>query len=208
MKKINRYKLLMTAKNQVGLFTPINCKYNSDKSDDYVLTRSFNHSAKNYNTLFDILFFMMKANKFSIKKNDVLYIKVNFKIKTYRCVDDRDNPDFVSNFVEIEDFFRKEKETFLKNLYREKRIYDYFEGHIFSIRELNDASVYTIKESVTQPGYYDLYRCSEFDCFKIEGPFKDSTTYQNVIYNYRKARENDSKAILIKEDELGVLNGA
>ena len=203
MAKQSRYKLLVTIKNQIGLFRPKENK-NSSSSRDYVLAQSFDNPAKDLKTSLIYVFFAAKSNNIDIRTNDVIYTKVGFLSKAYRfCGDEiKECSKFLDDLIEIPEFISEEISVFQNRLKRDGLIYDIFNGQIIDLKDLFNAEVYTIKESDETPNFYTLALVKGKKIIENHKLFKEPTTLQNVIYNFCKEKEVDKTATLVKYEEI------
>lgn len=209
MRRINRYKFLITAKNQVGIFKPINAENITTKSTDYALINCFGHTSQSISQVFNHLFYLIKINRMFLKKNDIVYIKMGFNKSAFRFLGSGgiNSENFMNDFVMISGFDADERKVFYDNLNREKRIYDCLDGQVLCEKELLKKDVYVVKRNDDEGDYYDLYEYTPHGLIRTKSIFKCSTIYDNIIYIFSRKKELNPDSILITGDMVEVLNG-
>lgn len=205
-----RYKMLFSFENAYGIFRRL-------EEGEEARDESFNYQLIDYNThqciiiedvLKDIIF-MMRSGYTEISINDVICIKINGAVVSYRfCGMKNYNPEYFSkNFIELPGFLDEEINFYVSELRKEKKLLNVLDGKVYLLDEINlkkyvicciDKEVF--QSSNSSAGVFSDYSIYTLKDLRIKPlkpysqPFK---MMKNVLYYLNKSKKNNDALILL-----------
>lgn len=145
-----RYKMFFGYENQYGIFHPKediqdyldSCQYNLAYVSEY-------NSDAPSDVLKDISF-LIRAGKFELRVNDVISIKMNGFISSYRFCGTLHKE---NDFILVPDFLKKEKDFYVKQIHEMNMVLSVLDARAVPMNELNleKNKIYCIEKEIYLP---------------------------------------------------------
>lgn len=203
----NKTRFLITIQNQIGIFRAISAN-TAINSNNYKLVSFVDHNIKDIANIPDYLYYLIKAHKIHIAKNDVVYVKFDLTNIVYRYTGSaiESVATLKDNLIKISDFDTNEITSFINKLRLQEQVYDCVTGNIYSISELKNRKIYIIKQSNNNAFLYELYYLDNVKCEQENRLFKHATTFSNIMYAFYKKLGVNSDLVLINQKRMGSVN--
>lgn len=209
----SRYKLIFTYENVYGIFRPK--RFMADPSDsNYYDLESFTiyENDSPDDVLRDIVF-LTRADRIKLRFNDVIAIKLNGFVISYRFCGSINKHEDKSRFVKVTDFFKKEKESYVSYIHRENMVLSILEGELYHIHslDLNKHTFYCIDQETYGPADCAGNVLTNYSLFTLRRTvIQDVNPYNRpfvmldnaLYYFYKNQKKNQSSLLLYDKNEL------
>ncbi len=206
MKTSKKLTFLMTIQNEIGIFRSA-LSDTLEESKNYQLVSCVEHDIKDINTAPEYIYYLIKARKIRLAKNDIVYIKYNLHNRVYKFTGSEINAlsDLVDNLIRITNFDTNEINIFLNKLRLNNQVYDSITGNVYLISNIIASKAYYIKESDAETSLYELGRLDKRNEHENQ-LFKYATTFSNILYEFYKKLNEESDLILINKNRISSIN--
>ena len=211
-----RYAMLFSYENIYGIFRPREFIKDTNDSKYYDLESFIVYENDSPDDVLKDIIYMVYARKIKLLFNDVICIKLNGFVISYRfCGSMNHHKLDESRFIVIPDFLKKERETFISVLHKENMVLSILEGLLYNIAsfDLKKYKVYCIDQESYGPADYSGNVITNYTLYTLKGNIiqnMNPTTrpfvmVSNALYFFYKSRKKDKRAVLLfdkKELEL------
>ncbi len=192
----------------------------SNNSSDYDLDVLYPHDNLLPRDLFKRIAFLHKTAAINLRVYNVLCIKINGLLKTYRFTGfkTKDPESFYDNFLEIKNFTNKESESILDQLHAANKVVSAMDGRIYSVDDImnNNQELYALDDEIFKnknslfdvTSNFTLYHLSARTSYEVIEIEQDNfNVLQNALYYFFKAKQKDPTALLLlNKRELELVN--
>lgn len=203
-----RYAIMFSLDNLYGLFRPRDFVSDMDNSLFYDLI-SFDVHHENFveDVLIDI-YLAIRSGKVVININDVIVIKVNGKLFSYRYV--KKVSKFMvgtENFMPINNFLEQEINLYMEKIHKNNMVLSVLDGVLF---HLNDKAIATkkvccIEKELFQKGKnvanntFSLYGLIGYSIKNLNPGGKPFISLKNALYFFDRGFKGGRKSILLSD---------
>lgn len=208
MEKFNiteeRYKLFFSYENQYGIFHP------KEDIQDYLNSCQYNLSyVSEYNsdTPSDVLkdiSFLIRAGKFELRVNDVISIKMNGFISSYRFCGTLQKE---NDFIFVPDFFKKEKDFYVNQIHEMNMVLSVLDARVIPMSELNleKNKIYCIEKETYLPSdssgsvisNYSLLMFKNNMILNMNPSGRPFVMIANALYYFMRKKNQDNETLLL-----------
>lgn len=203
-----RYVMLFSFENIYGIFRPKEFIRDTNDSSYYNLESFTIYDNDSPDDVLKDIVYMVHARKLKLRFNDVICIKLNGFVISYRFCGSMNNQKLdTSRFSIILDFLKKERESYISALHKENMVLSILEGLLYSIAsfDLKKYKVYCIEQESYGPANYSGNVITNYSLYALKG-----TTIQNMnpttrpfvmmnnaLYFFYKSRKKNKKSLLL-----------
>lgn len=208
----SRYQMFFSMDSIYGIFRYRKEIGISASSSDYSLECvKFHDCLTPYDVLRDILF-LNHSSGIEIYRNDIICIRINGYVWSYRYLGIKDNDidKFMGNFIEVKNFITKEKGCFINAFHNNGRVLNVLEGCLYNIKDLLHicGNFYAIEQEhfIEEGNGYIFSDCFlyMFDGNTIKSKNvcgKPFHMMRNALYYFIKEQQKGKPAILLLNRE-------
>lgn len=209
----DRYRMLFSFENAYGIFRLLG-KEASLRSDDYEMICYEQHASIAPIDVLKDLFYIARAGDADIRINDVVCIKINGAIVSYRFSGllSHDPEQSCKSFGEVPEFLTNEKKKYVSKLHRENKVLNVLDGKVYSLEELspNDWTFYSIDKEVFKKTDYSAGIATDYSLYALKdsmiqeiSPFrKPFATIHLALFCFNKHKHRCYSMLLLSRAEL------
>ena len=208
-----RYKLLFSFENAYGIFRFYNDDHNIRDSRAYKLIsyQKINHPLSPSDILEDV-FLLCKTNKLKLNQNDVICIKLNGEVVSYRflgfrgkninCIDPA--------FSRLDKFIDAECDDILSRLHKQNRVLSVLDGKSYNIEnlDLSKLKLYSIARenfgslanfSSAKNGFseFSIFALDDLSIKRVDIYKKPFFSLRNALFSFQKMFGSQKKSLLL-----------
>lgn len=203
-----RYELLFLYENIYGIFRPREFLRDYRKSKYYDLIKTSHFDGDSLEDILKDLAFLIRAGRIELKANDVIAIKINGFLTSYRycglsCNLQRENPEF----IKVDNFLVDEKEQYISDIHKEKYVLNVLDAELIPLDKLNlkQSRVYCIdKETFCQPDKSGRITSNYSLLVLRKGGITNANPYKrpfvmmnNALYFFYRKKDYEKNAVLL-----------
>lgn len=203
-----RYVILFSYQNIYGIFRPREFITDTNDSRYYDLENFTIYENDSPGDVLEDIVYMVRARKLKLHLNDVICIKLNGFVISYRFCGSMNNHKLdTSRFVKIADFLNNERESYISIVHKENMILSILEGLLYNIASFNfkKYKVYCIDQESYGPADYSGNVITNYSLYALRGntiqnmnlhtrPF---VMVNNALYFFYKSRRKDKTSLLL-----------
>jgi hypothetical protein len=204
-----RYRMLFSSENMYGIFRANVFSTGIYDSSGFDLTCVKSYNGNSTEDLLNDVRYFSKAGNISLKINDIICIKLNGCVVSYRfCGVNRwMDKQHEYNYSEVKDFYGNEKIRYIDCLHKEGLTLNVPDGRLYSLDELVDGrhKIYCIDKEVFKPVEMGGIIVSDYSVLMLKGnsivnanphsqPF---VMISNALYFFNSSLGNDSGTVLL-----------
>ena len=203
-----RYVMLFSYENVYGIFRAEKFIDELDDSSGYDLKSFTIYENDSPDDVLKDILYLVRAGKLQLFFNDVICIKLNGFVISYRFCGSRDNRELDSSrFVKISDFLKKEKETYISCIHKENMVLSVLEGQLYHISsfDVNEYNIYCIEQETYGPADRSGNVMTNYSLYALRGNVIQNITphtqplvmMNNALYCFYKNRKKDKSSLLL-----------
>ena len=211
-----RYMMLFAYENVYGIFRPKRFMADLNDSNYYDLKNFTVYENDSPDDVLRDIVFLARAGKIELHFNDIIVIKLNGYVISYRFCGSINKYGDKSRFIKIPDFLKKEKEAYISNIHRKNMVLSILEGQLYYINslDLDTYNFYCIDQETYGPTdcagnvmtNYSLFMLHGLNIKNITPHVSPFVMLNNALYYFYKNREkNKSSLLLYDKNEMELL---
>lgn len=203
-----RYELLFLYENIYGIFRPREFISDYRKSKYYDLIKTAHFDGDSLEDILKDLAFFVRAGRIELKANDVVAIKINGFLTSYRycglpCNLQGEHPEF----IKVDNFLADEKERYINDIHKEKYVLNVLDAVLIPLDKLNlkQSRVYCIDKETFCPPDKSGRITSNYSLVALrKGGIANANPYKrpfvmmnNALYFFYRKKEHEKNAVLL-----------
>lgn len=201
-----RVALLYSYENIYGLFRPKKYVKDYDNSLYYELISYEAHKDSLAEDVLLDLCILIKAGKTSIEVNDVVCIRLNGKLVSYRyiCKPAGKIKD-IDCFIRIQGFMKEEWQSYIERIHKDNKVISVLDGQLLSVdnSNLKNKRIYCIDEEVFMHekkfvnNAFTLYGLDGCSIKSLNPGGRPFISLKNALYYFARGRKREKKSLLL-----------
>lgn len=211
-----RYMLLFSYENVYGIFRPRRFMADPNDSNYYDLKSFTVYENDSPDDVLRDIVFLARAGKIKLHFNDVIVIKLNGFVISYRFCGSISKREYKSRFAKVPGFLKREQENYVSDIHRKNMVLSVLEGQLYYINsvDLNQHKFYCIEQETYGPAdcagnvmtNYSLYTLCGSVIKNVTPHIRPFVMLNNALYYFYKNQEkNRSSLLLYDKNELELL---